>query len=221
MILCCSFKGAAQSSQYVTLTATYAYGGFIGGLGGLGTGGNNFAVQPNQTVSRVGYDAGSTSGGIESYGQYQDGTFIKLESGQIFTGLTNISVFLGYSGGLPPPPPPIQPGAATFQITTPASVNVFQLCPCRCDCHSRQRNRERPSHSRIQSRFGELDCRKSRNLRSVSRNKQIFQSSRSHQLSVTRPACVKSKIRLRFRCLRFRVKSNVRTSGRLSALRVS
>jgi len=123
MILGWSFEGMAQTTQYVTLTAAYAYGGLIGGLGALGTGGNNFAVQPNQTVSRVGYDAGST-GGVYSYGQYQDGTVINLGSGQIFTGLTNISVFLQYSGGLPPPSPPLQPGAATFQITTPTCANV-------------------------------------------------------------------------------------------------
>ena len=37
MILGWSFEGMAQTTQYVTLTAAYAYGGLIGGLGALGT----------------------------------------------------------------------------------------------------------------------------------------------------------------------------------------
>jgi len=106
IILGWAFKGAAQPSQYVTLT--------------LASG--NLPVQTNQIVSVVGYDWFQALGIL---GKFQDGTTIVLtpySSGsansakqssqipQIFTGLTNISV--GGNGG------------ATFQITTPSNANV-------------------------------------------------------------------------------------------------
>jgi hypothetical protein len=109
IILGWQFNGAAQSSQYVTVTAAYPFG-------------NKLPVQTNQVVSIVGYDW--SYGGTPIYGATQDGTVINMSphSGsngtQIFTGLTNISVMSSSS-----PPNPVT-GAATFQITTPACANV-------------------------------------------------------------------------------------------------
>jgi hypothetical protein len=111
-----SFKGAAQTVQYVTITGTYPSG-------------NNLPVQTNQIVSVVGYD---WFGGAGIVGTSQNGTNIIMNlSGyigsayavgsqipQIFTGLTNISVIANttHAG---------YPGAATFQITTPATATVI------------------------------------------------------------------------------------------------
>jgi hypothetical protein len=106
-----SFKVKAQVSQYVTLVGT--------------TGGNNLPVQTNNIVSVVGYDWRAMP---TISGNYQDGTTINMspflgtsdsalfgsQIPQIFTGLTSITVRKGSSS----------PGAATFQISTPANVTV-------------------------------------------------------------------------------------------------
>ena len=104
-------KGAAQASQYVTLVGKH--------------GGNNFPVKTNQVVSVVGYDFSQGNNQFTISGYFQDGTIINMapynnsiaalsssQIPQIFTGLTNICVQTSYAGPA---------GAATFQITTPAT----------------------------------------------------------------------------------------------------
>ena len=114
LILGWSFKGAGQTVQYVTLTGTT-------------TNGNNLPVQTNQIVSVVGYDWSASS---TIYGFSQNGVTMNITpfapagsqslSGshipQIFTGLTNIAVKANST---------YYPGAATFQITTPATATVI------------------------------------------------------------------------------------------------
>jgi hypothetical protein len=123
MILDWPFKGASQTVQYVTITAAT---GTLNLFSNTVTGGNNLPVQTNQIVSLVGYDWVSYP---TIYGFSQDGTIINLrpfayssstgaianqsQIPQIFTGLTNICVVTFFG-------PPTPPGAATFQITTPA-----------------------------------------------------------------------------------------------------
>jgi hypothetical protein len=114
-------RGAAQASQYVTLTCKH------GVVGTTISGGNNLPVQTNQVVSVVGCDL-SLGNNLVIYGFFQDGTIINMtpynnsisamsssQIPQIFTGLTNICVLTGYTA---------PSGGATFQITTPATGNV-------------------------------------------------------------------------------------------------
>ena len=119
-----SFNGAAQTVQYVTITGT--------------TNGNNLPVQTNQLVSLVGLDwAQLTWGHFAINGISQDGVninmmpFLYSASGggvfgsqipQIFTGLTNVSV---KTLSVDPYSSIAYPGAATFQITTPATTTVI------------------------------------------------------------------------------------------------
>jgi hypothetical protein len=73
----------------------------------------------------------------------------------------------------------------------------FQLCSCGCDCHSCKRNWKCSNHTGIKHGFGELDGSKSRNLRCVVGNKQVFQSSRSPQLNIG-ICCNCAKVGIRF-----------------------
>jgi hypothetical protein len=118
VILGWSIQGTAQTVQYVTITGTYP-------------GGNNLSVQPNQIVSVVGFDWTSAAGIV---GISQNGTNINMglytgggsgfgvgsQIPQIFIGLTNISVIAN-----PVSATHGYPGAATFQITTPATTTVI------------------------------------------------------------------------------------------------
>lgn len=117
IILGWPFKGAAQTTQYLTL--------YTSGVGGATV----YSVQTNQIISVVGYDWTDKP---TLYGAFLDGTQINLTpcttsgpfSGtvlpfasqipQTVTGLTNIVV--GSAGSLHT--------WATFQITTPASPSV-------------------------------------------------------------------------------------------------
>jgi hypothetical protein len=110
LILGWSFKGAAQTTQYVTLQA-----------------GGSFQVQTNQLVSVIGYDwadGSSSPPRVSVYGQLSNGNSISLtpyaanytvasaQIPQIATGMTNIGVTGLYVGW------------ATFQITTPTTATV-------------------------------------------------------------------------------------------------
>ena len=116
LILNLPLRVSAQNAAYVTLYSTTNVSGV------------NFAVQTNQIVSLVGYDWVHQ---LTIYGSLIDGTKLPLnpcgtlapttslavgmsQIPQIFTGLTNISVQPYFALA----------GSATFQISTPTSVNV-------------------------------------------------------------------------------------------------
>jgi hypothetical protein len=106
LILGWSFKGAAQTVQYVTVTATGTFinNGWVGST-------SNLPVQTNQIVSEVG--ANLYVGSI--VGNFPNGVELAAwPTSGIFTGLTNIAVTS--QGG--------NPAIVTFQISTPASANV-------------------------------------------------------------------------------------------------
>ena len=117
IILGWSFKGTAQTVQYVTLSASNNVG-------------VSFPVQTNQIVSLVGYDwpdanyvliTGNLSNGKSiNLTPYNSGNLGSTTIGssqipQILTDLTNITLVSGNNSSLV---------WATFQITTPAGANV-------------------------------------------------------------------------------------------------
>ena len=113
-----SFKGMAQTVQYVTLSASNNIGVSI-------------PVQSNQVVSVAGYDWQDV-GYVQLSGNLANGSSIRLtpynsqnlgstsiglsQIPQVITGLTNITLVSGNNTTLV---------WATLQITTPASANVI------------------------------------------------------------------------------------------------
>jgi hypothetical protein len=100
-----SLQGAAQTVQYVTVTATSVFtnNGYVVSTSYL-------PVQTSQIVSLAGI-----AGNAAVSGNCQNGTTFAWPSSGNFTGLTNIAVSSGAGG---------YPAVATFQITTPASAIV-------------------------------------------------------------------------------------------------
>lgn len=110
VVLCGAIHATGQTVQYVTVVNTNASNAV------------SYPLQTNQVVSIVGtYDSDSVRT-VTVWGRFPDGTHLVLPppgSGpfQMFTGLTNVFVLADGA-----------PGAtlcATFQITTPATVNVI------------------------------------------------------------------------------------------------
>jgi hypothetical protein len=111
-------NGAAQTVQYATVYST------------TNQNGANLAVQTNQIISIVGYDWVDKP---SVYGSLTNGALIPLQPyvvlqssasaaqsqiPQIFTSLTNLNVAPNFSSASG------NPGAVTFQITSPAAANV-------------------------------------------------------------------------------------------------
>jgi hypothetical protein len=102
LILGWSFKGSAQTVQYVTIVATNFNGGTASYL----------PLQTNQIVSWVG-----NASSVNVFMNFPSGATVPfLTTSGTFTGLTNIIVSQAGNGAIP--------AVATFQITTPSSANV-------------------------------------------------------------------------------------------------
>ena len=109
IILCSSFKGRAQTVQYVTLVNTNITSFPV-----------YYSLQTNQIVSCVGTFDGTAASSGSVVGTHSIGYYIALPipgSGpfQMFTGLTNVWLQTRSMGTF----------CATLQITTPAAANVI------------------------------------------------------------------------------------------------
>ena len=113
IVLGLSFKGTAQTVQYVTLYSTNSITGF------------QYPLQTNQIVSVVGYDWAAhpsvsgqlaLGGSVNLFPYFTENSvgFFGSQIPQIVTGLTNAIVVRG-----------VDPAWVTLQITTPASATII------------------------------------------------------------------------------------------------